>query len=158
MTDAKPCACGRDGCIAVRREGEKTRDWERRKYAADACRNESRSACAHSQNAPDPLKVRETKPCKCGRESCTVRRREREKLGAWVKRRFASRSCSTSWNNANRPEMREARSAGGRASAVARGPQGMCREAGALVTPPEWLDRPSGRIAAQRAAHGISVP
>ena len=38
-SDPRPCACGRPGCVLVRRDNEAPGDWARRKYANYACRN-----------------------------------------------------------------------------------------------------------------------
>ena len=37
--DPRPCACGRPGCVLVRRYGEAKKDWARRKFASYSCRN-----------------------------------------------------------------------------------------------------------------------
>lgn len=37
--DPRPCACGRPGCVLVRRRRESPKDWARRKYAGSDCRN-----------------------------------------------------------------------------------------------------------------------
>ena len=38
-SDPRPCACGRPGCVLVRRYGEAKKDWARRKFASYSCRN-----------------------------------------------------------------------------------------------------------------------
>jgi hypothetical protein len=116
------------------------------------------SANMPSMVEPEPLTSvgQQTKPCGCGRPGCVAVRREREDSADWRDRKYRSRSCGT-WKKNQSPEMQAARSKGGIASTGNRR-DGTNREPGALVTHPIWLDRPSGRIAAQRAAHGISVP
>ena len=116
------------------------------------------SANMPSMVEPEPLaSVGQTKPCGCGRTGCVAIRREREDSADWRDRKYRSRSCGTWHKNNTDPRMQEARSKGGLASTGNRR-DGTNVERGALVTHPEWLDRPSGRIAAQRAAHGVVVP
>lgn len=115
------------------------------------------SANIPSMVEPEPLtSVGQTKPCACGRAGCVAIRREREDSADWRDRKYRSRSCGT-WKRNQAPEMREARSKGGLAS-TGRRRDGTSVERGALTTHPEWLERPSGRIAAQRAAQGVVVP
>lgn len=97
----------------------------------------------------------EAKPCRCGRAGCTLTRREGEPASRWNARRHASYSCA-----AYAGRMAQSESA---RAAHARMMQRAAQEAdddaadGALVADLAWLDTPSGRIKAQRQAHGINL-
>lgn len=47
----KPCACGREGCVAERREGEDRRNWGRRQYRNRVCANWAASERAKAKAA-----------------------------------------------------------------------------------------------------------
>jgi hypothetical protein len=100
-----------------------------------------------------------SKPCKCGRDGCTVDQRADERPSAWRTRDFSGRACAIWWGNKYDPRIINNRCKGGRKTAsLPKAEKSDRGEAGALVTSVAWLFTDSGRIKAQRAAHGIVVP
>lgn len=148
-TRSKPCACGQPNCFVIQHPGEPPSKFKIRIYANTDCADRHRVRRKPSRG--------KRKPCACGRDDCTVVQRDEEKPSCFRRRRFASLSCSTWYQNMNNPKVIEGRSKGGKATGGQNGKIASEERAGALVTHSAWLERPCGRIAAQRQAQGIAL-
>ena len=101
--------------------------------------------------------TRDTKPCKCGHPGCEVVRREGENPAKWKGRDYAGRTCANKRERAKMSQEERAMRSRRMIEAAKRSIKDEI-SAGALVTHSAWLYTDSGRIKAQRQAHGVVLP
>lgn len=90
--ETKPCACGRDGCMVVRHEREKPREYAARRFASHACASYALSAKAKG--------IRREKRCACGDPSCLVIQRDHEDATDWNRRAYGTPECARAFRGA----------------------------------------------------------
>ena len=91
-SDPRPCACGRPGCVLVRRKRECAKDWDRRKFADLDCRDWRKRFVASERKRAERARRRAAALAACG---CGLTDDQKASIEPWIVNQQDSRHIAS---------------------------------------------------------------